>query len=244
MFNLSKTALFAAVCCVAFGATAQAQLSLSSSLTLTYEPATPTFQFDEATGVLTITGTSLADTCVVKTSYSYMVVELTNAGSKKSQAFIPTAVKEIVFNGGDGDDVFEFENLALMAFFNKYYGLYDVVCDLRGEGGCDYLSGGINDDILCGGLDGENDILVGNDGADIFVHSRTYQTYTYFDKYTWSTKTIKYNYVSEYCFIADYDGSEGDINLFEDQLDAYLDFQSSSSSESSTSLTSSTLTLN
>ncbi|MEL6581943.1 MAG: calcium-binding protein, partial [Cyanobacteria bacterium J06621_12] len=63
-------------------------------------------------------------------------------------------VEQVVFNGGDGDDLFDASNTSvdIMAF---------------GAAGNDSLTGGRGDDTINGG-DG-NDTLVGGAGADTFV---------------------------------------------------------------------------
>ena len=81
MFNLLKTAVYAAVCCLAVGATAQAQYTYSypSYYYPTYNQNDPGYEmdFDSQTGTLTISGTTNDDICTVDMPYgNYISVNL------------------------------------------------------------------------------------------------------------------------------------------------------------------------
>ena len=55
---------------------------------------------------------------------------------------------------------------------------YDGNDRLYGEGGLDYLYGGDDNDFLNGGLDGQNDVIRGQQGQDEFVQYVWYNVLT------------------------------------------------------------------
>ena len=90
----------------------------------------------------------------------------------------------------------------------------------------------MGDDILNGGTDGEQDLLVGNDGADLFVRGGQYKWY-----YNWSTKKYSKQWVNDYDVLEDYYYSEGDTYIWEMYLEDNQNTSLESSSEESTTTT-------
>lgn len=240
-----KQTIFTAVSLISMVSAAQAQYTYYMYTPYQPTPTTQTFQFDSQTGVLTIEGTAEDDDCVIKTFYSSMTVEISSpSGGLQSQTFGPDEVTKIVFNGGDGDDSFEFAYLDYMRNLRQYYGLYRLLeCDLNGGNGADFLSGGLDDDILNGGSDGEMDLLEGNDGADLFVRGGEDQWY-----YNYYTRSYSQRWVSDYDYMMDFTYSEGDFYLWESDLEEYLNSAASESNSTTstfntTSLSTSSLSL-
>jgi len=128
----------------------------------------PTVNFNLTNGVLTIQGDNLNNQAVVRTESTWkvsnfsapsidktkVVVEVHSDGPTElaygTREFDATAVREIVFQGGDGNDSF----VNLTAINSKAYG----------GNGDDVLHGGTGNDLLYGGEG--NDKLYGGDGND------------------------------------------------------------------------------
>lgn len=149
-------------------------------------------QFDSTTGVLEIDGSSMDDTVSIYLSSSDLRVYVDTVGSDSTKkSFKPMQINHIVFHGHEGDDVFMINGLEWMEA-----GCHAFTCDLSGGDGLDYLAGGIYDDILDGGGDGQQDYLEGDLGADEFVHH----------------KIVSYFWVTyEYEYLADFNKYEGDL---------------------------------
>src|SRR5689334_7468163 len=100
-------------------------------------------------GVVTITGSDAADTAVVAQRHGRLVVTV-SGGVSATQTFKKGDVKQIVFDGGAGNDVFinasSVRSLAL------------------GGDGDDLLVGGRGNDTLIGGAG--NDTIIGGAGRD------------------------------------------------------------------------------
>ncbi|MCS6978157.1 MAG: CAP domain-containing protein [Gemmatales bacterium] len=114
---------------------------------------TGTITFDAATGFLTITGTDQGDRAYVRIVDGQLRATLTNRADDTvlaEQDVNPAQVRRIVFEGGDGDDIF-INDSAIRAVAN-------------GGPGNDYLEGGDANDKLTGGPG--NDILIGFKGKD------------------------------------------------------------------------------
>jgi Ca2+-binding RTX toxin-like protein len=100
-------------------------------------------------GVVTITGTDAADRAVVTQRRGNLTVVL-SGGVSATQTFHKSDVKQIIFDGGAGDDVF--------------VNLSSVRALAMGGDGNDLLIGGRRNDILIGGAG--DDILIGGRGND------------------------------------------------------------------------------
>ena len=100
-------------------------------------------------GVLTVTGSNLADTILLD-QYSGGI--LVNINGKLLLRANASTVSKIIVHAGDGDDTVKIGSTIRL----------DTV--INGELGHDYLSGGSGKDLLNGG--GGNDRLYGNAGAD------------------------------------------------------------------------------
>ncbi|MEZ5941527.1 MAG: hypothetical protein R3C18_09060 [Planctomycetaceae bacterium] len=236
-----KQTLLTAAIAVTITACAQAQLISTSSTsltspTLTYStspdmtystPADPYMNLDPETGVLQIDGTIGNDSCIVYTTYQGLYVDLVIAAGKDSRRmwFDPDEVTRIVFNGGDGDDMFTFSNLNAMSYYRKTYGWFDIDCDLNGGRGTDMLCGGVGNDVLIGELDGCKDILSGGPGADLFVEC------------TEQIQSSWYTYKRvEYEILEDVYEEEGDQVIRDYELEELLE-QMTTSSESTSTMT-------
>jgi hypothetical protein len=134
----------------------------------------PTANVSLTNGVLTIQCVDQNNDAVVKTVSTKVVVEVNSNGPVRQGDPLPeptsikkeydrTAVREIVFEGGDGND----------RFINRT----DINCTatggkgndtLYGGGGNDKLEGGEGNDVLYGG-GGKNDSLYGGAGDDLFL---------------------------------------------------------------------------
>jgi hypothetical protein len=100
-------------------------------------------------GVVTITGTDAADTAVVVQRHGQLVVTV-SGGVSATQTFKKGDVKQIVFDGGAGNDVFiNHSSVRALAL---------------GGDGDDVLVGGTGKDVLIGGAG--NDVLIGRAGND------------------------------------------------------------------------------
>jgi hypothetical protein len=115
------------------------------------------FSFSSTTGVLTVTGGTGNDvaTTVVTGTYGTGVKATLNG---VSQSFAGP-VKEIVFNGGAGND--QFTNSTSIK--TRIYG-GDGNDTLTGGAGADYIEGGLGNDNLYGNAG--NDTLIGSGGDD------------------------------------------------------------------------------
>ncbi len=114
---------------------------------------TGTIVFDSATGFLTITGTDQGNRAYVRLVDGQLRATLTNRADDTVLAerdVRPTLVRRIVFEGGDGDDLFINDTA--------------IRCLANGGPGNDYLEGGDGNDKLLGGPG--NDILIGFKGKD------------------------------------------------------------------------------
>ncbi|MDB4966184.1 MAG: Alkaline phosphatase [Myxococcales bacterium] len=106
--------------------------------------------FNSTSGVLTLSGTAGNDTASVGVDVIYRggySVKATLNGYSASYS----GVKQIIFNGGDGDDTFTNGT--------------SIPCTANGGDGNDILKGGSGNDFLVGGYG--QDQLFGNDGNDI-----------------------------------------------------------------------------
>lgn len=112
-------------------------------------------------GALQIEGSVFADTAVITQVYDMIVVELSGAdGSYQVGAAPASKVKNIVFYGHQGNDVFNNQtSIPCMAHGGQGNDLL-----IGGNGPCELL-GGKGDDVLVGGA--ANDVLYGNEGNDI-----------------------------------------------------------------------------
>ena len=170
-----KPALIAIVLTVLATSAANAQTISSSK----YSP----ISYSKSLRNVKILGTDFDDDCFVVLDSKKMTVILLSAnGDMQQSSFLPYEVASIQFQGFDGDDTFEIFNTALMdsglyrfdCYLDGGYGT-DVLSGgsgddvLKGGDGIDFLSGGAGDDVLDGGADGDEDVLVGNSGADSFV---------------------------------------------------------------------------
>lgn len=109
--------------------------------------------YDSVTRIVTVTGTPDADKAHIEVVNSQIRITLTDIAGGSTldqQTFSPTAIKKIVFDAGDGDDVL------INDTSTKVLG--------HGQAGNDYLEGGLGEDKIYGG-DGD-DILVGFKAAD------------------------------------------------------------------------------
>jgi uncharacterized protein YkwD len=109
--------------------------------------------YDTVSKVVTINGTAAADSAQIKLVSNQISIMLTDIGSGAThdqRSFSPTAVKKILFNGGDGNDVLINDTAVKVIAY--------------GEGGNDYLEGGDGEDKLYGGTG--DDILIGWKATD------------------------------------------------------------------------------
>jgi len=106
--------------------------------------------FNPTYGTVTIRGSAEADAAVVTESGGVLTFDV-SGGINESESFNLSAVKKILFKGGEGDD----------RFFNNS----SVTALAYGNAGDDYLEGGSGIDKLFGGPDA--DILIGYYGNDL-----------------------------------------------------------------------------
>jgi hypothetical protein len=104
------------------------------------------------TGVLTLRGGSGNDRATVSLLGDHVQAVL-SGGVRTKQAFQRAQVRQIVFQGGAGND----------RFLNQT----DIPCTANGGAGNDYLMGGSGNDVLIGGPG--NDTLIGGGGVDQLV---------------------------------------------------------------------------
>jgi Ca2+-binding RTX toxin-like protein len=117
----------------------------------------------QAGSVITIEGTDQADNVVVTQSAGQIMVVASSAGgAPTTQQFAVGTVRQVIFTGLGGDDV----------FINSA----KVACMADGGDGNDTLIGGPRNDILIGGAGddtlsggGQKDILLGGDGNDTLM---------------------------------------------------------------------------
>jgi Ca2+-binding RTX toxin-like protein len=118
--------------------------------------------FDKVTGVVHVEGTSLNDTCQVTVDHGKIDIRFDDAANHEHLALLPAQVKQVVFDGGAGDDVFR--------------NLTPVRSEAFGGAGNDTLVGGTGNDLLDGGDgndrvfdQGGRNLLVGGNGQDFMV---------------------------------------------------------------------------
>jgi Ca2+-binding RTX toxin-like protein len=120
--------------------------------------------FDALAGLVTINGTSGADSARIALVDRRILITLDTSGLDFSRSFSASQVKRIVFNGGNGDDRCT-NTTAITA--TLYGGAGNDT--LIGGSGVDQIDGGEGDDRLVGGLG--NDRLLGGDGNDTLTGS-------------------------------------------------------------------------
>lgn len=239
MFQSLKTTLAATFLFLTLTSVTHAQYSLTLPDSYNYDSSTGNtdetfvennkvtagFTFDETTGTLFVTGSDFDDDCTVDIKSTYwIVVTLTTPGQTQYKYLYYSELKEIIFEGNAGDDSFAFTENAMdcMSYLKTVTNSFNLVCDLRGGQGLDYLSGGVDSDILNGGDDDLQDILIGGPGADLFINQRDQYERSY---YSWTTRSYNYYqyYVNqEYEMILDFNQYEGDLEIFADELEESL----------------------
>lgn len=183
------------------------------------------FTFDETTGTLFVTGSDFDDDCTVDIKSTYwIIVTLTTPGQTQYKYLYYSELKEIIFEGNAGDDSFAFTENAMdcMSYLKAVTNSFNLVCDLRGGQGLDYLSGGVDSDILSGGDDDQQDILIGGPGADLFINQREQHLISYYSSLTQSYNYYQYSVNEEYEMILDFNEYEGDLEIFADELEEAL----------------------
>ena len=140
--------------------------------------------------IVLITGDSSPDTAKVTTDGPHLFVSLQHGQHTHTKTYNTSSVSAIMFNGGDGNDVFRNDTgIGSMAFGGNgndmltggsagdvLYGGNgtDVLSGrggndkLYGQAGADFLFGGSGNDYLDGGADSVKDFVFGQVGTDTF----------------------------------------------------------------------------
>lgn len=113
-------------------------------------------------GVVTVQGTPGADRVLVRQRGPRLMVQMTGPG-REAQVFTATAVRQVLFQGGRGQDTLVNATDVPTRAFGGYGDDH-----LEGGGGADFLDGGDGDDVLVGGGD---DSLFGGDGEDLLIRN-------------------------------------------------------------------------